>query len=103
MKIDDELLIGAAEVLGDRLCESGLKVHECDCRATAKEMLRPAQAKMNRLRAENVELRRELNTVADSIMHIDGDRDHMAQSNMTCEQTQRVARYLRRLAAKEGK
>jgi len=39
-----------------------------------------------------------LDTVADVIMHRDGDRDHMSQSDLTCEQTQAIARFLRALS-----
>jgi hypothetical protein len=49
----------------------------------------------------------ELDAAADAIMRDDGDRDHMNRSNLTCEMTQSIARFLRALArearAKERK
>jgi len=38
--------------------------------------------------------------IANLIMRTDGDRDHMAQSNLKCEQTQAIARYLREVATR---
>jgi hypothetical protein len=43
----------------------------------------------------------EIERVAAAIMRIDGDRDHMNRSDMTCEQTQEIARFLRRIAAEK--
>jgi hypothetical protein len=40
--------------------------------------------------------------IAHAIMVADGDRDHMNQSNLTCEVTQAIARYLRGLAQDAG-
>jgi hypothetical protein len=40
----------------------------------------------------------QINQVADQIMRVDGDRDHMSHSDLTCEQTQSIARFLRALA-----
>ncbi len=35
---------------------------------------------------------------ADAIMRIDGDRDHINQSNLVCEHTQTAARLMREVA-----
>ena len=40
----------------------------------------------------------DLDATADRIMLVDGDRDHMNQSRLTCEQTQSLANFLRALA-----
>ena len=43
--------------------------------------------------------RAALLVLADYIMCVDGDRDHMSKSNLTCADTLSIARTLRRVAA----
>ena len=40
----------------------------------------------------------DIETCAQNIMRIDGDRDHMSKSDMICEQTQAIARFLYAIA-----
>lgn len=47
----------------------------------------------------DVQLAEDFRQSADAILRIDGDRDHMVQSNLKCEQTQAIAHALR-LAAR---
>ena len=40
----------------------------------------------------------QINQAASNIMMVDGDRDHMNRSNLTCEQTQSIAKFLYAIA-----
>lgn len=41
---------------------------------------------------------RTLRSSAETIMRVDGDRDHMNRSDLKCEQTQTAARLMREIA-----
>jgi hypothetical protein len=50
------------------------------------------------VRASREQVVAALRFLADGIMQADGDRDHLNQSNLLCEQTQNGARVLREIA-----